>query len=282
MSLEQLFDESDNPLSAEEQSLLLARVIAAAKQHLVGRRFVDLFGPLGPGVDALRIDRGPSTDRASLDLGFSDESEPLHRATLAPTAIPIIYRDFLIHWRDLAAAHDHAIPLDFSVAEQAAIACAQREDALLFYGDASLGIPGLLSIPNRFQTTLGDWQQSGEGLAAVVRAAEVLRQENPLPYALLLSPRLFSLLHRVVEASGTLEIDAIRSLVQGGVYVSSQLTADAAALVAPGAQNFDLAVSLDLNVAYLGPDQMEHPFRVLEAVLPRIKRPQAICTFDGA
>lgn len=282
MSLENLFDEEDNPLTPDERNQMFARVVAVAQRHLVGRRFIDLFGPLGAGVEALRINQSLASDRASLDLGLADDRPPLHRATHNPNAVPLIYRDFTIHWRDIAAAHENEIPLDFAVAELAAIACANREDALIFYGDESLGIPGLLTIPNRIQVPQGDWRTPGEGLASVVRAAEALQHENPLPYTLLLSPRLFSLVHRVFEASGTLEIDAIRSFVQGGVYVSNQLELESAALLAPGPQNFDLAVSLDLSVAYLGPEQMEHPFRVVEAVLPRVKRPLSICTLEKA
>ena len=282
MPLEKLFDEADNPLTPEEQAQMQARVVDAARRHLVGRRFIDLFGPLGAGVEALRIDQSVAAERASLDLGLADPRPPLHRATHNPSAVPLIYRDFTLHWRDIAAAHENKVPLDFAVAELAAIACANREDELIFYGDESLGIPGLLTIADRIQVPQGDWRTPGEGLAAVVRAAEALQQENPLPYALLLSPRLFALVHRVFEASGTLEIDAIQSFVQGGVFVSNQLELETAALVAPGAQNFDLAVSLDLSLAFLGPDNLECPFRALEAVLPRVKRPLAICTLEKA
>ena len=89
-----------------------------------------------------------------------------------------------------------------------------------------------------------------------------------------------SFYHRVFGDGGTLEIDAIRSFIQGGVFVSNQLELETAALIAPGPQNFDLAVAIDLSVAYLGAEEMDHPFRVLEAVLPRVKRPLAICTFE--
>ena len=51
-------------------------------------------------------------------------------------------------------------------------------------------------------------------------------------------------------------------------------------ILATGSQNFDLAVAQDLTVAYLGPDKMNHPYRVLESVYLRIKRPGAICTLE--
>jgi uncharacterized linocin/CFP29 family protein len=44
----------------------------------------------------------------------------------------------------------------------------------------------------------------------------------------------------------------------------------------------DLAVAMDMVAAYLGAAQMNHPFRVLEALILRIKHPDAICTLETA
>jgi len=44
-------------------------------------------------------------------------------------------------------------------------------------------------------------------------------------------------------------------------------------------ENLDLVIGQDLITSYLGADDMDHPFRVFETVLLRIKRPEAICTF---
>ncbi|HAN31087.1 MAG TPA: bacteriocin, partial [Myxococcales bacterium] len=51
-----------------------------------------------------------------------------------------------------------------------------------------------------------------------------------------------------------------------------------AVVVSTGRENMDLAVGLDLTVAYLGAEKMNHPFRVLETVCLRIKHADAICT----
>jgi uncharacterized linocin/CFP29 family protein len=44
----------------------------------------------------------------------------------------------------------------------------------------------------------------------------------------------------------------------------------------------DLTISMDMVAAYLGAAQMNHPFRVLEALILRIKHPDAICTLESA
>jgi len=39
---------------------------------------------------------------------------------------------------------------------------------------------------------------------------------------------------------------------------------------------------MDMVVSYLGASRMNHPFRVLEALILRIKHPDSICTLEGA
>ncbi|MEM3366218.1 MAG: hypothetical protein QXM93_07340 [Candidatus Methanomethyliaceae archaeon] len=66
------------------------------------------------------------------------------------------------------------------------------------------------------------------------------------------------------------------------IYVSSQLKAadggtDSAILLKTGAENADLCVAQDLHTFYMRIVDMNHHFRAYEAVVPRIKRPSAIC-----
>jgi len=64
------------------------------------------------------------------------------------------------------------------------------------------------------------------------------------------------------------------------VYQSALIEDGFGMIVATGTQNFDLAVAQDLNVAYLGAQNMNHPFRVFESVYLRIKRHGSICTLE--
>ena len=52
-------------------------------------------------------------------------------------------------------------------------------------------------------------------------------------------------------------------------------------VVEAGAQNMDLAVGADLRVAYLGNQELDHLFRVLESVALRLKRPEAVAVIGG-
>jgi uncharacterized linocin/CFP29 family protein len=43
----------------------------------------------------------------------------------------------------------------------------------------------------------------------------------------------------------------------------------------------DLAISIDLVTAYVESVNLNHHFRVIESLLLRIHRPDAICTFEA-
>lgn len=281
MSIGELLGESDNPLNPEERQQLHELVVSTARRYLVCRRFIDLYGPLGAGVQAVPFHEFGSRTPGTLDLTGDGEDPALSPSSRSFKTLPIIYKDFLLHWRDIQAAHDHNLPLDLSAAAVAAASCAQKEDELIFYGDKGLGIPGLLTCEGRLVASLGRWDEPGGGLASVVAATERLTGEGYFaPYVLVTSPRLFALLHRVHERTGVLEFDTVRTFLGGGVFQSNLLRGDSAVLVAVGPQNLDLALALDLAVAHLGPERLNHPFRVLEVLLPRIKQPKAICTLE--
>lgn len=272
---------SESPLREEEWIRINETVVSAARRALVGRRFIDLYGPLGAGVQTVPEDQFTGSERGAINLVGESETSKVISDKRTFKTIPLVYKDFVLHWRDIEAARSHNMPLDVSAAAGAANLCAKMEDELIFYGDESLGIDGLCNATGRHTTSLGDWSVPGTGYQNVIAAAELLNKgEHYAPYALVTTPRLYAQLHRVFDKTGVLEIETIRRLCEDGVYQSSLLRGDMAVLVSTGRENLDLAVATDMSVAYLGPERMNHPFRVVEAVLPRIKHPDAICTIE--
>jgi uncharacterized linocin/CFP29 family protein len=69
-------------------------------------------------------------------------------------------------------------------------------------------------------------------------------------------------------------------VAEGGLFRSPVLAENQGLVVSQGAYNFDLVVAQDLITAYLGPEGMDHTFRLLEILALRIKRPGAICTLE--
>ena len=100
------------------------------------------------------------------------------------------------------------------------------------------------------------------------------------PYALAVNPVWFAHMHQLLQGSGVLEINHVRELATAGVFQSPVVKPNQAVLVSTGIQNFDIALAQDLITAYLGAEQMNHPFRVFESLVLRIKRPQAVMTLE--
>jgi uncharacterized linocin/CFP29 family protein len=277
-----VFAHQENPLDEREWEHLNQVVINVARKRLVGRRIVDIHGPLGAGVQTIVHDHFTGTTIGALGLlGEGGESEPMRSVRREAGIIPIISKDFVIHWRDLETSRLTGVPLDTSIAAGAAAFCADREDDLIFHGNEEMGYEGLTTVDGRLAIERNDWAISGNAFADVVRATEALVSAGHYgPYALVVPPALYSQMHRVHQGTSVLEIEHIREIVTDGVFQSPILRRDRAVVVSTGAQNFDLAVAQDLTVAYLGAEHMNHPFRVFESVYLRIKRHDAICTLE--
>ncbi len=271
---------SDTPLTEQELERLHESVIKAARRRLVGRRFIELFGPMGAGVQAIPYDEFTGEGEASIDLtGEGDTGSVItDRRSFKP--LPIIYKDFVVHWRDLEMWRQLGMPIDDSAAAGAATWCAEKEDRLIFYGDERTGFLGLMTHPERHQHKLTKgWAEPGAALKDVVAATGAMYEAGHFgPYAMAVSPRLFANLHRMWEDARTMEIDNVRRIVADGIFRCDVLEGDSAVVVSTGRENMDLAVGLDMTVAYLGAEKMNHPFRVLETLCLRIKHADAICT----
>lgn len=273
---------ADNPLSDAEWNRLQEVVVKVARRRLVGRRFIDLYGPLGPGVQTVKYERFNNATPGALDFQGSSSSGAIQVEASKYAPIPILYKDFSIHWRDLEAAHRFGVPLDTSSVAGASAFCAMREDRMIFHGEPDLDIEGLLNATGSNRLELSDWDEVGSGFRDTVAATRVLNESGHYgPYAMVLSPKRFAQLHRVYEQTGVLEVKTIRDLATDGIYQSDVLEEDQGVVVATGFAHVDLAMSMDLRLAFLGQEDLNLQFRVLECCLLRIKHPDAICVLEG-
>lgn len=271
---------SEAPLSENEWNDLQDTVINHARRTLVGRRFLDIYGPLGGGVQAIMNDIYEETTLGTISLHGDtlEVSDPVRRENLT---IPLLYKDFKLFWRDIAHAKTLDIPIDFSTAANAASQLALLEDDLIFNGSKEFNISGLMNVKGRITHILDDWMKSGHAFQDIVDARNKLLQLGHTgPYALIVAPQLYALLHRVHHGTNVLEIEHIRELVTDGVFQSPVIKGDTGILIATGKQNVDLAIAEDFDVAYMDEEQMNHIFRIYETIVPRIKRPSAICTLE--
>ncbi len=273
------------PLSAEEWSKLDEAVVNAARKLLVGRRFIPLTGPLGVGVQTVPVPTIGSAEACLHDEeGCACETgqcEVIQVTGHRFLSLPLIHQDFRLSWRDIEASRRMGWPLELGPAVAASAACARAEDKLIFHGHPEHGYEGLLNATGRHTVPLGNWDEPGQAFANIVAATEALVADGFYgPFAVVLSPALYAKTQRVAKGIGRLESKLLKDVAEGGLFRSPVLAENQGLVVAQGAHNFDLVVAQDLVTAYLGPENMDHTFRVLEILALRIKRPGAICTLE--
>ena len=269
------------PLSDEQLKFLTDEMIREARRTLIGRRFLDIYGPLTAGIESVNLEEyGPDKD-AEIEFIGNEDPSPIMPSAERYLRVPIIFKDFILHWRDVALSRKLGSPLDPSRAIRAAHFVADREDDFIFNGNERLGLKGLLNADGRNVVQRSDWGQFGNAYKDVVKATNMLLQNNHhRPFALAINAHDYARLVEQREGQFAPEIDAIARLCDDGVYNSPAIPKGKAVLLSTGNQNVDLAITEDLSVTYLGEKNQDYPFRVYECVVLRIKRATAICTIE--
>jgi uncharacterized linocin/CFP29 family protein len=276
-------NREEAPLEPGDWELIDSTIVNVARRILVGRRFLNLYGPLGAGVQDVDYDTFTGTGAAQVEVFGETETSFVRAEKRVHENIPIIYKDFMLYWRDIETSRQIGAPIDVSAAAAAAAIVAQKEDDIIFNGDKTCNYEGLTNASGRNVIGARDWAVAGNGYLDVVDArAQLLAKGFYGPYAVVLSPLWHASLHRVYANSGVLEINHVRELATAGVYQTPALKDGHGVILSVGFQNFDITVAQDLVTAYLGVERMNHPFRVFESLVLRLKRPGAICTIEPA
>jgi uncharacterized linocin/CFP29 family protein len=276
-------DRQAAPISADIWEKVDEVTVGVARKILTGRRFIDIMGPVGAGVQTVNLDIYVGSDYAQTGILAEESSHPVHSEGRRLITLPIIYKDFHLYWRDLESSKKFGMPVDVSVAAAAASFVAFKEDELIFQGGKIEGLnyEGFLNVEGRNILPLSDWNQVGNAFNDALKAVETLVEKGFFTsLALIVHPRSFTKMHRVYE-SGVLEIEHVKELFEAGVYRTPAVPENKAIVVATGPQNLDMVIAQDLTTAYLGPIDMNHQFRVLESLALRIKRPGCIVTLEA-
>ncbi len=263
------------PFSPEIWNKIDEAVVNTARRMLTGRRVINLFGPLGP--DALSV---PVDDLRQRD-SFEVDDSLIKTGGRSYKELPLIYSDFTLYWRDMENSLKNNLPLDLSAAVEAALRCAIKEDEMIFYGNKRLGYDGLLTVEGSSHIKRSEWSEGENPFSDISKGIEVLTEKGFFGrFALMLSPNLYTKLQRIQPGTGRMEIERVKELVDGNVFRSQVLETDKAILVCAEPQTMDIAVGQDFSTAYLELKDLNHVLRVMETVLLRIKRSDAIIIFD--
>lgn len=246
------------PLGKEGWEAVDHVVVHTAQKLLVGRRFIELTGPFGVGVQTVPL----------FGIGAAEGATQVTKRDFL--TMQVIQQDFLLSSLDIQATQAQGLGIELGPAAMAAAACAKAEDQMI--------LNGLMSAKGSKRFVLSDWNEPENALSDIVAAAEALVAENLFgPYAVVLSPALYAKTQRIARGMGRLVSKLITDVAEAGLFQSPFLKADQGLMVAVGKQNLDLVVGQDLITAYLGNEEMNHRFRVLESLVLRVKRPGAIC-----
>jgi len=118
------------------------------------------------------------------------------------------------------------------------------------------------------------WDVPGSAVAEVAKAvAELYRAYVPEPYVPFVGPGRYAKPVAVEERTCVIKLTRVRSLVKD-VAVVPQLPEDAALVMSTSPAVVDLAVSVDVEATYLGPDEAGHNLLLRETFAVRLKNPE--------
>ncbi|MGI6162228.1 MAG: family 1 encapsulin nanocompartment shell protein [Christensenellales bacterium] len=263
----------DAPFSQELWEKIDTAIVDTVRNNLTGRRFLRIFGPLGGGIQSINID---SASKAEEDGGGI-----IKTTGRKYVEIPQLYEDFTLLWRDIAFSEKSGQSLDLSSATLAAQAMAQREDRLVFFGNQEYGYDGLMTAAGINTIKKGDWNVGETPFSDIAEGVALLAGKGHINrYSLTLSLDLYAQLQRIQAGTGVLEIDRIKSMLDGRVFKSPVLGVNKAVLVSAEPHNMDLAIGQDIEAAYLELKDLNHVLRIMETVVLRLKRPDAVVVYE--
>lgn len=226
--------------------------------------------------------------QAAISMTGEEQSMDLVDLDGHEVKVPIISKDYNLHWRDVLARRNNGEDLNTQHATNAARQCAEEEDMLIISGETllwpAMGIEGLASSTGRNTTAGGDW--SANYIAYVSNAIAALETDGYYgPYKLLVTSVFYAQLRVLVGTTDSFAFQVLEDLLGGpeqivvtnSLYAADDGVADSALVIDTSPGNFELIMGADItnNLAQL--PTMNYQGKVWEAVVPVIKRPEAVC-----
>jgi len=218
-------------------------VASAVSSVRVFRRYLPVTN-VGRGAVAVPIERFGSTEASVLPL------------------VELSVR-FRVSQRALEYSESFKLPAELGDAYRAAVELATAEDRYI--------LNGLLELRGAISLGLSSWDEPGLAVAEVSRAVgELIKGGARPPFVLFVSPARYSKLLAVHERTGVMELQRVKALVSE-VAVVPILPDEVALVVSASPHVVDLAVGVDTEVSYIGPEDGYHAFRIWETLALRVR-----------
>jgi uncharacterized linocin/CFP29 family protein len=274
-------------LTDDEVEYIEQAIVTTMRPMLVGRTLMPIRALSNAGFK--QYTHYTEQDMAQAVISMTGEEQSMDRVDLAEvnTKIPIISKDYNLHWRDVLMRRNTGQDLNVQHATNAARQVAEEEDKLILAGEhtgwPALGIEGLMSSTGRNTTAGGDW--SANMITYVAAAKAALRTDGYYgPYKLLVTSAWYAQMEAPYGATDRYYFQVVGDLIGGvdNIVISDNVIAadggvDSAAVIDTSPGNFELIVGQDTTTYLDQMANMNYQGKVWEAVVPVIKRPEAIC-----
>jgi uncharacterized linocin/CFP29 family protein len=253
------------PISEEVWQRIDAEAISGASAILTARRFIEVDGPYGLGLTTLEIGQ----DDICRETG-DDEAVAIGSRAIS---LPMLRKNFKLSLRRLAAAAELGQPLLLTPVSDAAEAVARREEEIIYYGQPSFNLPGLLTVEGSHSVHCSSWKDLDQALQAVLDAVTQLDKDGFIgPYALALEPALYNGLYRRYTGTDMLQVEHLGRLCKKGVF-----KAPIKGAVLVDCRVGRLVLGQDLHTGYAKHDGAHCELFVSESIAMLIEETKAIC-----
>jgi uncharacterized linocin/CFP29 family protein len=278
-------------LTDYEVNLVESSIVKTIRPLLKGRTLMPTRSLPTAGYTKYTFYKENDMGQATISMTGEEQSMDKVDLTEGSVKIPIISKDYNLHWRDVLMRRNNGEDLNTQHAQNAARQIAEEEDKLILSGEytgwPALGIEGLATATGRNTEAGGDW--STTYVADVSDAISELETDGYYgPYKLILRSDWYAQLRVLVGTTDSFAFQVLEDLLGGpdNIVVSNSLYSaaggvDNALVIDTSPGNFELLVGADVtnNLAQL--PTMNYQGKVWEAVVPVIKRPEAICEITG-
>ncbi len=256
---------AEAPISDAIWKRIDVEALSGARTILTARRFLQVDGPYGLGLTTLEIGQDDLCRKAEKDEAVAVGSRAI--------SVPMLRKNFALSLRRLAAAEQLGQPLLLTPVSDASEAVARREEEVVYYGQPSFALPGLLSVEGRNEMRSESWQDLDQALQTVLEAVTRLDKEGYNgPYALALEPALYNGLYRRYSGTDMLQVEHLARLCKKGVY-----KAPITGAVLVDTRVGRLVVGQDLQTGYARQDGLNCHMFVTESIALLVEEPKAIC-----
>ncbi len=261
----------DAPFTREVWELIDKTVRAAAVSQLSARKLLHAQGPFGYGLKSIP---GPE------QVVEGKEGEAQVRASIS-TPVASVIQPFSLAAGDIEQHEQSGLPIDMKAVVSAALACARKEDELLFYGSKALGIPGLLNTSGIQSMGLRPWAEVGDAVEDIIAATSLLDEAGfHGPYSLALTPGLYNKLFRRYPQGNTIELDHLKSLVTDGIVKAPSIR-EGGVLLATGKQFASIVLGQDMMTGFEGPEGRDYNFFISESLALKVSVPSTVCLLNS-